>query len=112
MVFKRNVSHTHDFAALLDWMTKLIIVTLEKWYSSGTDILMERFPSLGATPSILIAVASVGARRLSRTGDLDFLGGCTPFSSRVRSSGTSLFESMYLIMLLFVSAMKSLPVEE
>lgn len=47
---------------------------------------------------------------LRRRGDFDFgVGGWTPLSSRVRSAGTFLFRSKYLIKLLFVSAMSNLP---
>lgn len=50
---------------------------------------------------------------LSRFKDLDFgVGGWTPFSSKERSSAFSLLVSKYLIMLLFVSATISLPVNK
>lgn len=86
--------------------------TFEKWYSLGSDILIDRFPSLDEMPSTFMVCASDGARLLSRFGDLDFLGGWTPFSSKVRSLGTVLFKSRYLITLLFVSAMRILPVKQ
>lgn len=87
--------------------------TFEKWYPSGTDILRYKLPSLDELPSTLTISASANDRRLSRFNDLDFgVGGWTPFSSKVISSGSSLFRSRYLITLLFVSAMKSLPAEE
>ena len=57
-----------------------------------------------------VSVSDV-ALLLRRRGDfVDFgVGGWTPFSSRVRSAGTFLFRSKYLIKLLFVSAMSNLP---
>ncbi len=84
--------------------------TFEKWYSSGNDILRDRFPSLDEPPSTVTVSVSADDRLLRRLKDLDFdPGGWTPFSSKVRSSASSLFKSRYLITLLFVSAMKSLP---
>lgn len=84
--------------------------TFEKWYSSGNNILRDRFPSLDEPPSTVTVSVSADDRLLRRLKDLDFCtGGWTPFSSKVRSSASSLFKSRYLITLLFVSAMKSLP---
>lgn len=88
------------------------IVTFEKWYPSGTDILIDRLPSLDEPPSIVMVCVSTDDRLLRRFKDFDFaVGGWTPFSSNVRSSASSLFKSRYLIRLLFVSAMKILPVK-
>ena len=84
--------------------------TFEKWYSSGNIILRAKFPSLDETPSRVMVCVSGDARLLRRFKDRDFdTGGWTPFSSKVRSSGSSLFKSRYLITLLFVSAMRNLP---
>lgn len=84
--------------------------TFEKWYSSGNNILRDRFPSLDEPPSTVTVTVSADDRLLRRLKDLEFCtGGWTPFSSKVRSSASSLFKSRYLITLLFVSAMKSLP---
>lgn len=58
----------------------------------------------------MIVCVSAEFRFLRRIGDLDFgAGGRTPFSSSVTTSASSLFRSKYLIRLLFVSAMNSLP---
>lgn len=84
--------------------------TFEKWYSSGNIILRAKFPSLDETPSTTMVCVSGDDRLLRRFKDRDFdTGGLTPFSSKVRSSGSSLFKSRYLITLLFVSAMRNLP---
>lgn len=67
-------------------------------------------PSLEEPPSILMTCASADERLLRRFNGLLFdKGDCTPFSSKVCSVGFFAFKSIYLIRLLFVSAMKSLP---
>lgn len=84
--------------------------TFEKWYPSGTDTVRFKLPSLDVVPSTTIVCVSAEDRLLRRLGDLDFgAGGWTPFSSRVRSCASCLLRSRYLIWLLFVSAMNSLP---
>lgn len=83
--------------------------TFEKWYSSGNDILRYRFPTFDEPPLTIMDCVSAEDRLRSRFKDLDFSGSWTPFSSKVNSSASSLFKSRYLITLLFVSAIKSLP---
>lgn len=67
--------------------------------------------SLVEPPSITTVSVSAEVRFLRRLGDLDFgaVGGWTPFSSRVITCVSTLLRSKYLIRLLFVSAMYSLP---
>lgn len=50
--------------------------TLEKWYSSGNNILREKFPSLDEPPSIVMVCVSADDRLLRRFNDLFFdIGG-------------------------------------
>lgn len=86
--------------------------TLEKWYSFGNDISIDKFPSSDEMVSTVIGIVSAVGRLRRRLKDLDFgLGGWNPLSSKVRSSNSFVFKSKYRIRLLFVSAMNNLPVK-
>lgn len=89
---------------------RMLTKTFEKWYSFGNDMSIDKFPSSDEMASMVIGTVSAEGRLLRRLKDLDFgLGGWNPLSSKVWSSNSSVFKSRYRIMLLFVSAMNSLP---
>ena len=46
--------------------------TFEKWYPSGTEILIYRFPSLDEVPSTVTICVSADDRLLRRFKDRDF----------------------------------------
>lgn len=59
---------THNMYSNYGWM----MMTFEKWYSFGNDILICKFPSFDETPSVVMVTVSADDRLLSRLKDLDF----------------------------------------